>query len=79
MLQFTCYNFEIDWRMRDIKITRCLEESGRQQKNCSGRNKRKKKRRKKNKRCKKKKSRKKTKIGKGNRSKEGSREMENLE
>ena len=78
MLQLTCYNFEIDWRMRDIKITRCLEKSGRQQKNCSGRNKRKKKKRKKNKRCKKKKSRKKTKIEKGNRSKESSRKMENL-
>jgi len=30
MLWLACYNSEIDWRIREVKITRCLEECKKQ-------------------------------------------------
>ena len=30
MLQLICYNPEIDWKIEEVKMTRCLEKCGKQ-------------------------------------------------
>ena len=49
ILWLACYNFEIDWRTGEVKMTMCSEECGKkwrpkQEKLCSGKNKRKRRR-----------------------------------
>jgi len=79
ILWLACYNSEIDWRIREVKITRCLEECRKQwrpKQGKSGKNRRKKKRRRKRER--KKEGKRKTKKKKNNRSKKDSRRIGNL-
>jgi len=73
MLWLVCYNHEIDWKIRDVRIKRCSENiersKGQRRGNHGSRSRKKRKRKKKKKRSKKRKSRRKKKRKRKNQKK----------